>query len=163
MKTLVEKMLNSGLVDKATAKIMEQWGLLPEGSVDKTKEDALKNATKEELLKLAEDLATEAERAHLIRETSLDLDRIRWPAEVNIIAKGEYVAQSVQAVVDRMGRYYFRSQDVQPEWFVPGYVVKRKVAEGNALTFTEEYITESQMLFVGEQPVCIQVTTKKGE
>lgn len=161
MKPFVEKMLSSGLVDKATAKIMEQWGLLPEGSVDKTKEDALKNATRDVLSQLADDLATEAEKASALRETSLDLDRLRWPATVRVSSdKGEYLVQDLQCVVDRMGRYYFRIQDVKNEWFVPGFILERRVAEGNTLAFSPEMIVESQVLFINEVPVCVQVSTK---
>lgn len=162
MKPIVEKMLSSGLVDKATARIMEQWGFLPEGSVDKTKEDALKGATRSELVRLAEDLATEVEKAHAMRETSFDLDRIRWPAEISVISvTGEFLAQALTCVVDRMGRYYFRIQDVKKEWFVPGFTLKRKVQDGVLSTFQSEMIVESQVLFVDEQAVCMQVSTKK--
>jgi len=161
MKPIVEKMLNSGLVDKATARIMEQWGFLPEGSVEKTKEDALKNATRDELVRLAEDLATEAEKAHAMRETSFDLDRIRWPAEVSILNENnDVLVHSVTSVVDRFGRYYFNMES-QPSWFVPGFTLKRKLQSGLITTYQEEMITESQTLYIDEQPVCIQVATKK--
>lgn len=162
MKPLVEKMLNSGLVDKATTKIMEQWGLLPDGSVDKTREDALKNATREHLLQLAEDLATEVEKTNSLRETSLELDKIRWPAEVSIMDEaGGYKVQWLQCVVDRMGRYYFRIQDVDKSWFIPGFTLARKIADGVMVTHVREMITESQVLFVNDVEVCVQVSTKK--
>ena len=161
MKPFVEKMLQSGLVDKATTKLMEQWGLLPEGAYDRTQEDALKNATRDVLSKLADDLLLEAEKASLLRETSLDLDRLRWPATVNIVSnKSEYLVQDLQCVMDRMGRYYFRHQDVRTEWFVPGYVLFRRIADGNMVTFSKEMITESQVLFINEAAVCVQVSTK---
>jgi hypothetical protein len=160
MKPIVEKVLSSGLVDKATAQLMEQWGYLPEGSADKVNEDKLKNATQETLTKLANDLATEVEKEHALRETYLDLERLRWPVSNISISKpsgvaGESIslADKLVAVVDRMGRYFFRIQDVKQEWFVPGYYLVRESGE--------EKILQAQVLYVGEQGVCIQVTTDK--
>lgn len=158
MKPIVEKVLESGLVDRATAQLMEQWGYLPDGSADKVKEDALKGATQATLRDLANNLAVEVEKEHALRETYLDLERIRWPADVVgiTIGSGEVevaLAGKLPAVMDRMGRYYFRIQDVKEEWFVPGYILHREKAE--------EKILQSQVLYIGEQGVCIQVTTDR--
>jgi len=160
MKPIIEKVLSSGLVDRSTAQLMEKWGYLPEGSADKTKEDALKNATHEVLTNLANDLATEVEKEHALRETYLDLERLKWPVSFTGIYKprpgqDEVIAgtSSLIAVVDRMGRYYFRIQDVKEEWFVPGYLIM-KGAE-------KEKILQAQILYIGDQGVCIQVTTDK--
>ena len=158
MKPIVEKVLASGLVDKATAQLMEQWGYLPAGSVEKVDEDKLKNATQETLTKLASDLATEVEKEHALRETYLDLERLRWPAAIESISKPmlgqpEVIATNLVSVVDRMGRYYFRIQDVDKEWFVPGYLLRKNGSD--------EKILQAQVLYVGEQGVCIQVTTDK--
>jgi len=157
-KSLVEKVLSSGLVDKGTAQLMELWGYLPEGSADKVDEDKLKNATHETLTKLANDLAVEVEKEHALRETYLDLERLRWPAAVDAIYKPmpgqpEELASNLVSVVDRMGRYYFRIQDVKQEWFVPGYILHRKN--------NDEKILQAQVLYVGDTGVCIQVTTDK--
>ena len=158
MKPLTEKFLASGMLDKATVRIMEQMGLLPEGSTDKTKEDALKDKTKAELVKLADDLMGEVEKANLIRETSLDLDRLRWPAEISVQSNtDEFVVTKVQSVMDRMGRYYFRTQDVEEAWFVPGYVLLRQMPNGS---LKREMIVEAQTLYIDTTPVCVQVATK---
>ena len=153
-KALVEKILRSGLVDKATAALMEQWGYLEPGSAEKANEGALKNATKDTLNKLAEDLAGEVEREYVLKETHLDLERIRWPVTVSTIrnSQGDEVAKNVSAVIDRMGRYYFRAQDANPDWFVPGFVFER-------LNGLSETVLEKQILFINETPVCIQVST----
>lgn len=156
MKPIVEKVLASGLVDKATAELMEKWGYLPEGSAEKTDEDKLKNATQETLTKLASDLATEVEKEHALRETYLDLERLRWPQAIDGIYKPQVgqpfeVALNLMSVVDRMGRYYFRIQDVDKEWFIPGYYLRKKGID--------EKILQAQVLYIGEQGVCVQVTT----
>jgi len=157
MKPLIEKVLESGLVDKATAKLMESWGYLPDGASDKVNEDKLKGATQETLTKLAGDLATEVEKEHALRETYLDLERLRWPVTDISLKKPTSIdgpallAERLVAVVDRMGRYFFRIQDVKEEWFVPGHYLVRESGE--------EKILQSQVLYVGEQGVCIQVTT----
>jgi len=158
MKPIIEKVLESGLVDKGTAQLMELWGYLPDGASDKVNEDKLKNATQETLTKLANDLAVEVEKEHALRETYLDLERLKWPAAIDAIYKPmlgqpEELASNLVSVVDRMGRYYFRIQDVKQDWFVPGYLLHRNGGD--------EKILQSQVLYVGEQGVCIQVTTDK--
>jgi len=156
MKPIVEKVLSSGLVDKATAKMMEMWGYLPEGAADKVNEDKLKNATQETLTALANDLAIAVEQEHALRETYLDLERIKWPVSIDGIyqpmaGQPVEVTGKLVAVVDRMGRYYFRIQDVKQEWFVPGYLLYIK---GRS-----EKILQAQVLYVGSQGVCMQITT----
>lgn len=158
-KSLIDKVLESGLVDRGTAQLMELWGYLPDGSADKVNEDKLKNATQETLAKLANDLAVEVEKEHALRETYLDLERLKWPVTIMCISKPvsaeerQILASDLVAVVDRMGRYYFRIQDVKEEWFVPGYSLERKTGI--------EKILQSQVLYIGEKGVCIQITTDR--
>ena len=154
MKPIVEKVLKSGLVDRKTVELLEKTGVLPDGSVDMVQEDALKDATPEDRAKLADELEAEAENAGHLRETMLDLSKMQWPATVNISKDtGVPVADSLSCVMDKMGRYYFRIQDVDAKWFVPGYRVQRDMKE--------EMILESQVLYIDNQPVCVQVSTSK--
>lgn len=163
MKPLVEKVLSSGLVDKATAELMEVWGYLPGGAAEKVNEDALKDATQEKVANLARELAVEVEKEHSLRETYLDLERIKWPAQVRLnppsgVSPGVLLPLSLMnAVVDRMGRYYFRIQDVNPEWFVPGFTLSQTTPTGD---LKYERIYQSQVLYIGEQGVCVQVSTE---
>jgi hypothetical protein len=162
-KAIVEKVLRSGLVDKATAELMEQWGYLEPGSAEKVNENALKDATRETLSKLANDLAVEVDKEHVLRETHLDLERIRWPADIAGIyqpAVGQPIAvvKNLSAVVDRMGRYYFRFDDVKEEWFVPGFIIERKIGDD---FIRRETVTEKQVLFIDETPICVQVSTMR--
>lgn len=168
MKPIVEKILKSGLVDKHMAQMMEHWGNLPSGASELIPEDEdhLKKATKEQLDALVEDIGDEVAKLQAIKETQLDLDRIRWPVEVDQIATntGEALARTLKAVVDRMGRLYFRIQDVKEEWFVPGFVLHRqdndKENVGHLLLIQEE-ILESTVLYTGDSKVCVQVTVRK--
>jgi hypothetical protein len=154
MKPLVEKVLTSGLVDKDTVLLFERAGVLPPGSVDMVDEKALEKATKEDKAALAEELDLLASRNSL-KETMLDLDQVRWPARMDISKEtGVPVACGVNCVVDRMGRYYFRIQDVEKGWFLPGY--RLSCEEKNVLV--TKTIFESQILSVGDLPVCVQVT-----
>ena len=156
LKPVVEKVLASGLVDKNTAKLMEIWGYLPDGASDKVKEDKLKNATKEQVQALASELADELEKEHHIRETYLDLERLRWPAVANVYNPGSgLVASSVTCIMDRMGRYYFRIQDVEQSWFVPGYILERSTPKG----VVKEHIFQAQVLYLGQIGICVQVST----
>lgn len=164
MKPVVEKVLASGLVDKHTAALMERWGYLPEGASDKVNSDALKNATKAQLTKLAEEIGDEVAKENLLRETSLDLERLRWPTEVTIFnQKSETIVYKLKGMIDRMGRLYFRSQDIKESWFVPGYTLRRSAHDVNTGVemVVREEILESGHLFIGDNPVAFQVTVRK--
>lgn len=177
-----KKVLERGLVDKSMAELLEKWGNLPSGASELVNQDALKEATKETLVKLSEELAEEVEKEHILRETYLDLERIRWPVVVNVLrrptpqeieaghmSRGEtplpkMVANGLPAVVDRMGRYYFRIQDVKEVWFVPGFVFERRLPNEGSSTVEHhvlETVLQKQVLYIGETPVCLQVTTEK--
>lgn len=157
MNPLTEKVLKSGLVDKATAELMERFGILEEGASEKVDENVLKNATREKLVAITESLAVEVEREHKIRETYLDLERLRWPVRVSVYPSQDSSTtlrpgDPISAVIDRQGRYYFRYQDVNVSWFVPGYELMR---EGK-----KETILEAQTLYIEDKPVAVQVTTQ---
>lgn len=155
MNPLTEKVLKSGLIDKATAELMEKFGMLEEGAASKVEENILKNATKEKLEQITEALAEEVERQQTLRETYLDLNRLRWPVKVSVWnGLSKVVDHDIDAVIDREGRYYFRAQDVDEHWFVPGYVIVRKGKK-------RETILESQKLFIDETAVCLQVQTQE--
>lgn len=159
MKPIVEKVLKSGIVDRGMVELLERWGNLPEGSSELLKNETLKDATKEQLQKFAEDLANEVATAHILKETNLDLDRLKWPIEVSVL--DQYKAQiacKVTAVIDRMNRYFFRIQDVKKEWFTPGFTIVRNDPHNNELR--KETILEADTVFVGPDPVAIQVTTR---
>jgi hypothetical protein len=156
MSEIVKKVLGSGLIDKHTAALMEQFGLLEPGASDLVNEGALKDATKAQMAKLAEDLAVTVEREHKIKETYLDLERIRWPARVSIGIDLELGSKTaiIDCVMDRHGRYFFRWQDVDSSWFVPG---RRLFREGFG---THEMIIEATPLYIDDKPVAIQVTAQ---
>jgi hypothetical protein len=155
VKPIIEKVLASGLVDRSVAEYMEKLGLLPEGAVEIVNEDALKGATKEHLTTLAKDLAEEVEREHKIRETSLDLDRLRFPVTVEIEDGLKTVRENVPGVVDRMGRFYFNIVDVDKSWLTVGYTISRRTYDNMKLG---GHIVEAQLLYVGDAPVCWQVS-----
>jgi hypothetical protein len=166
MSDITDKLLKSGLIDQATASLMEKWGSLPAGSTELVREGVLERMTKRELESLAESIAVSVEREVKLKETQLDLDKMRWPVTAISIRgrpKGDpelpinsrrFIKGGLTAMVDRMGRYYFRIQDVKEEWFVPGSVMETPV-EGGLKT---ETIADSQVLYVGDEKVCIQVS-----
>lgn len=169
MKPVVEKVLKSGIVDRGMVELLEKWGNLPEGASELLKNETLKDATKEQLTRFAEDLAEEVAKEHILRETDLDLDRLKWPTTVTILPKfeanpgPEQGVYHIPAMVDRMGRIYFRVQDVDETWFVPGYRITRKVFDKETKSATEyhEKILEVQPLFLGESKIAVQVTTAR--
>lgn len=156
MKPIQELILKSGLIDKHTAKMLEIWGNLPEGASDLVREDALKDANKEHLLRLAETIEEAVERRNAVRETQLDLNRLHWPVTVRLIvdSHGTEIASDVPAVIDRMGRFFFRIQDVRTEWFVPGRFILRASRDG----VQKEEITEVSELYTDDKVIAVQVS-----
>ena len=151
MNSTIEKVLRSGLIDRSMAELMEKYQLLPEGAAERVKE-----ATREQMKKVAEEVVELAEKEALIKETRFDLERLRWPVSVYTSlpdASGRMLSPWVEGVIDRMGRYFFRVQDVKEEWFIPGYILQK------AGKPTEE-ILEVTKLYIDEQPVAVQVTTR---
>lgn len=159
MKELTKKILESGIVDEATAAMMERWGVLEEGASELAKKATLKDATREELIKFAEEVGEEVEKERKLKETMFDLNQLRWPVA---ICFGEHPGEPltsgpIQALIDRMGRYYFRPQDMKSGWLVPGRFIVRNV-EG---AFSKrETILEVSELFIGDQVAAIQVSVE---
>lgn len=166
MKPIVEKILKSGLVDKHMAQMLEHWGNLPSGASElvPTDSDHLKKATRGQLDLLAEEIGEEVDKLHTLKETQLDLNRLRWPTEVSITdEKGHQLAYKIPAVIDRMGRLYFRIQDIDKDWFVPGYELARdgvSKEDPNLKVLIRDQILESTVLYADEQPVCLQVSVQ---
>lgn len=161
MKPIVEKLLSSGIVERGFVELMERWGNLPEGSSDLLKNETLKNATKEHLTKFSEEIANEVANRYVLKETQFDLDRLRWPATVDVYSnEGINQANHINAVIDRMGRYFFRIQDVQEGWFVPGYTLRRH-QDHLPEAPKEELILEATPLYMGDDKIALQVTTQK--
>ena len=155
MTSIVEKVLKSGMLSRKTVEILEKIGTLPAGSLELVQEGALDGASLEVKRRLAEELLEEADKVES-RESMLDLERIKWPALVTVrLTDGRVL--SLQSVVDQMGRYYFRAQDVNKDWFVPGRRLERCAGDGSLLW---DVIWEVQTLYVGDQPAAIQVSVQ---
>lgn len=160
MKPIVEKLLSSGIVERGFVELMERWGNLPEGSSELLQNETLKNATKEHLTRFSEDLANEVANRYVLKETQFDLDRLRWPATIDVFSQEKNLqATKVDAVIDRMGRYFFRVQDIQEGWFVPGFFIRR--VGTNHVNAPDELILEATPLYMGDDKIALQVTTQK--
>ena len=161
MKELTKKILESGLVDETTALMMEKWGILEAGAADLTKKATLLDATREQLINFAEEVeeVVEKNRQGRLQETMLDLGRLKWPAVCYTVLKREGSDQfsfspKVHVLVDRMGRIYFRPQDVDEGMLVPGRELR---VEGTRAGGTILEVTE---LFIGDEIAAIQVSVK---
>jgi hypothetical protein len=165
MNELMKKILESGLVDEATAKLMEKWQALPEGSAELTQGRAvrLSEETQEVLTKFAEGVGYEVEKQRKLRETVLDLQQLKWPVNAMIVDPRGDVRTFVSGLMDRFGRYYFRPQDVMKEWFVPGFTLCRQVANAPSVLgpgTLSETILEVTELYAGDEVIAIQVSTQ---
>jgi hypothetical protein len=162
LSQLSRTILEHGLIDESMARMMEHWGTLPEGASQYVDNKPLVDATRGALTAFVDELEGAVEHHRLMRETSLDLDRLRWPVVVGIYkppAKGELfnsiVASNITGVIDRMGRLYFRPDDVDEKWFAVGNLIERQVHWG----IQTDTIVEVQALYIGEAKAAIQVST----
>jgi hypothetical protein len=163
MNPTIEKVLRSGLIDRSMAELMEKYQLLPDGAAEQVQE-----ATREQMQKVVEEVVEMAEKDAIIKETRFDLERLRWPVTVATRPQTESgtrqsasppLSPYIDGVIDRMGRYYFRVQDVREEWFIPGFLLFKKAHD--ASKFGPEEILEVQKLFIDDAPVAVQVTTRE--
>lgn len=157
MNTLSKLMLESGLIDEAMAKMFQRYGIIDETASEATKRSSMESATRDELVRFADRVEEEVEKRRKIRESMLDLNQIRWPVMVSIYDGDKYLAQ-ITGVIDRLGRYYFRAQDVKRAWFSPGFTFFRVEHSGD---IGREAILEVTELSIGEEVAAIQVSTKK--
>lgn len=161
MSAVVDKVIRSGLVDKAVIEMLEKVGALPEGSSDKVKEDALKGATTDALHKLADEMSVLMERESKIRETFLDLKNLKWPVTFSIKKNVNDVPfVQLTGLRDQAGRYFIEFRGPKKEWLTPGYIIEIFTFSGGneAPVHTLEEITESQILYEGKIPVCYQIS-----
>ena len=83
MKPIVEKVLKSWHCRQRNGGASGEWGKPPqEGASELVKNDTLVNATRGHLQKVATELGDAVADLHLIKETQLDLDKLRWPIKV---------------------------------------------------------------------------------
>lgn len=165
---LTRTVLETGLVDEHMAQMLEKWGTLPDGASQYVNNEALKEVTKDGLQKLAEKIGDEVEKHRILRETQFDLDRLRWPVVVALHRPTQYgrefIASGIQAVIDRMGRYYFRPDEIDEKWFVPGNYVERwanNPEQPPAMKQFLQQVVEAQFLYIGEQKVAMQVSVRE--
>jgi len=168
MKPLTEKILKSGLVDKHMAQMLQKWGNLPDGAADLIPDnDPFKDATRDQLTKLAEEIGDEVDKARVLKESQLDLDKLRWPTKVDLFdEKEKLVISQHPALIDRMNRLYFRMEDIKQEWFVPGYRIRRfrnDLDQPGCVKPVDGRVMESTVLYADDQPVCLQVSSQKIE
>jgi len=142
--------------------------LLPKNSTSVVNEETLKNATREQLLKLTEELANVVVEHQKVRETSLDINKLKWPTIIEIVVNREnsspkaVITKQIPALIDTVGRLFIRYDEVKESWFRPGFILERKAHKGvdKKITITE-VILESDIFYVGEKPVCIQLTVRQ--
>ena len=105
MKPIVKKILESGLVDKHTAALMEKWGTLEPGATDLVGKEDLMKASSDTLMKFADDIEglIETER------TRITESRLSMLLESPFLAFVDY-GNSVETVAlfkDDMEHYFF--------------------------------------------------------
>jgi hypothetical protein len=109
MKELTKKVVEAGLVDQSTLKLMKMWGMVDE-EVDGTKIAE----TKEELTALVDDIAKLLEQdgeVPELRETDLELEEVmKQPVEVKVDLRDGSTYTALVGV-DRTGHIIFRRAD----------------------------------------------------
>jgi len=106
MKELTKKVVEAGLVDQSTLKLMKMWGMVDE-ELDGTKVAQ----TKEELQALVDDIANLLEEdgeVPELRETDLELEEVmKEPVEATVDTRDGTTYQAYVGL-DRIGRVIFK-------------------------------------------------------
>lgn len=106
MKDLTKKVVEAGLVDESTLKLMKMWGMVDE-EVDGTKIAG----TKEELTALVDDIAKlleEEGEVPELRETDLDLEEVMKEPVEALVDLRDGNTYKAYVGLDRTGRVIFR-------------------------------------------------------
>lgn len=142
MKPLVKKILEAGLVDKHTARMLERWGQLEDGAEDLVGQRRI--ASQKTLEEFVEDLEGLLETEGDVKETRLEIQVRRPPAELYNRRLGTFAA-----VQDEMGRYI-----VSPV---------NKLYRGDAISDDagNMEVLEVEPLYHGEKLVAYQVTVHR--
>lgn len=165
-----EEFLKSGLADRDMVRTLERWGYMEPGSSELVPEKTpLTEASKEQLLKFAERLEVLVDDQKRLKETHFNLDTLRWPVTLQVMSADgiEQLTDPMDALIDRMGRYYFRAQDAKLEWFTPGLIIYRnqdvasRPSPKGGHHLRKEVILEAGPLYIGDEVAAIQVTTQK--
>lgn len=176
MKPVTQKLLELQLLSTDIIKSMENWGALPKGSSENLGHFFDKPVSTN-LYKLMKDLEDLLDQELEVHETNPDLANLKWPIEVTIYSqmpdnldevpphiRKSYFKGRVLAVRDIAGKFYCRIEDVKEDWFVPGYKLTFDYCNpdlGSLILKSWETISERQILYVDDVPVCIKVTTLK--
>ena len=147
MKEILKKILESGLVDKHVARLMEKWGMLPQGA-----EEQVRTATKtqfNELMEEISDLVYEDKKETIIEVFTKD----KVIVEFSVADEGPVI--TLHGYIDRLGTFYFDIGICKEEWFAAG-------TELCVPEFTGEpvyTVTGRQILYKDDVPVCIAINT----
>lgn len=164
MNTVVEKIIESGLIDKTVIQLLEKSGAVPEGTSDLVKGNML-NASRATLREFADELydliSKENNKAAQLRETVLDLKSLSWPVDLSLQSKSDETGLFktrcfLKAMIDHQGKYYIRVTDADTKELVPGNHLVR-YHESNKIL--REVITEVREMYLDDKQVCFMVTT----
>jgi len=151
MKKIVEKILESGLVDKHTALLLEKWGQLERGASDVVGKNDLRKASEDALIKFAEEIDD------LIEETKQELRETRLQIEVGepllVHWADPFLEHKTVVFRDRAGDFIFPLSE------------QKNLYPGALFTINEKgwRIYSSQKLYKGDQVYAIQVWAEEVE
>lgn len=125
MKELVQKAIESGLIDKTTAQLLEKWRMIESGSADKVPMDEMRKSVTELATELANLVDTEIV---VMPEMVLDIDKLNFNESATIIALQGQLNLITETARDAFGRFVFRvSKDEKTRFDAtvsPGSLIK---------------------------------------
>ena len=104
MKAIIDRVTSAGLVDRATARLLEHWKMLDAGTSDRIPEEI----TREVLEKLVIDIAELINPGTVVMpEMALDVHGLRYDQKVVITAPSGGFSLKTSCAKDSMGRLVF--------------------------------------------------------
>lgn len=144
MKPITKKILESGLVDKHTAALMERWGVgLERGASDLVGKEDLRKASAETLTSFASELEELLDNEdETLRESRNPIEVESWAALKDVASK-----QLFTAPVDRSLSYIF-PPTITPEMLTPGRIYEDQNEDRlEVLEHTDLYVDETLFAF----------------
>jgi len=151
MKPIVQKILESGLVNKHTALLMEKWGTLDRGASELVGKEDLREASESTLMKFVEELDSLIEEEYRNNhETRLSIAL----GEPFLVQPLRWTTGKIVVFLDEMENFIF-PKDLYPDWLLPTGRFRR-INDDQVWE-----IDEVTPLFVGEHRYAHQVRATK--
>jgi hypothetical protein len=151
MKPIVKKILESGLIDKHTALLMEKWKALDEGSSNLVGKEDLKKASEASLIQFAEEVEEIIDGSQEARQETRLAVSVGEPILISWVLSEEKEAAPVVVFRDEMGNFIF------PPAMDPNLLIMNRFRTSDGSIWV---VTDITALSIADQRYAFEVSAK---